>query len=185
MNTPAQDDSTAPGFRPFLVPGDDVDVFLRSWTGVAALLIDRHLTLSGSSPLAAALFPRLHIGMNLVREVFLGSIPGREPECARTMSGQIVSALHSSLASHHDDAEFRQIVGELSALSQDFSAAWAGERVALRSNGVMISSHPVAGDLLLRYQVLELAAASNELLVIWQAADARSESALADLALAS
>jgi len=185
MNTPAQDDASAPGFRPFSLPGNNVDAFVRSWTGVAALLIDRHLTVAGSSPLAAALFPHLRIGTNLAREVFLGSLPGREPECARTMSGQVVAALHSSLASNHDDAEFRQIVGELSALSRDFSAAWAAERVALRSNGVVSASHPVAGELLLRYQLLELAAADNDLLVIWQAADARSESAFAQLALAS
>jgi len=183
MRSPAHDDDPATGSGLFGVPGDDLAGFLRSWSGVAAIVIDRHLTLSGSSPLAAALFPGIHPGTNLAREIFLGSIPGRGPDCAQSMSAQVVAALHSSLASHNDDGEFRQIVGELSALSQDFSAAWAAERVALRSHGVLSSIHPVAGELLLRYQLLELASAGGELLIVWRGADARSESALAQLVM--
>ena len=37
--------------RSGMVPGGDVAAFLRSWDGVAATLIDRHLNVSGSSRL--------------------------------------------------------------------------------------------------------------------------------------
>ena len=162
---------------------DEVEAFLRTWKGVAATLIDRHLTVAGSSQLAEALFPNLHRGVNLAREVFLGMIPGREPECVKQMSGQVVAALHASLASHDEDDEFRQIVGELSAMSRDFSTAWAAERVELHPHGVLQSTHPFAGELSISYQLLELASGRNGVLIVWQGADPASESALHNLAL--
>jgi len=162
---------------------DEVEAFLRSWNGVAATLIDRHLTVSGSSQLGEALFPNLRRGVNLAREVFLGVIPGQERQCAEQMSGQVVAALHASLATHDEDEEFRRIVGELSAMSRDFATAWAAERVEFRSNGVVRSTHPFAGELSLRYQLLELASGRDTVLIVWQGADAASETALTQLAL--
>ena len=167
-----------------MVPPDDVRAFLRSWHGVAATLIDRHLTVSGRSPLAEALFPRLSPGVNLVRQVFLGSAPDAAPPCATDMSSQVVAALQASLASHREDEEFRQIVGELSAMSREFSTAWANDDVELQPHGVVRASHPDVGDLVIRYQLLELSAGFNDVLIVWQAADPASQTALDRLVLA-
>jgi hypothetical protein len=168
-----------------MVPGDDVAAFVRSWDGVAATLIDRHLNVEGSSRLAEALFPSLREGMNLAREIFLEVIPKREYRCAEDMSYQVVAALHASLAWHQDDAEFEQIVGELSTMSREFATAWAAERRQLRPHGILRATHPFAGELSIRYQLLELAAGSNDVLIVWQGADPESVSAISQLALAS
>ncbi|MCU1407364.1 MAG: hypothetical protein JWQ43_3667 [Glaciihabitans sp.] len=164
-----------------MVPDDDVDAFLRSWSGVAATLIDRHLTVSGSTRLAEALFPNLRRGVNLAREMFLEVIPRRDLACGAEMSDQVVAALQSSLAWHEHDAEFQKIIGELAAMSHEFSIAWAAERQALRPHGILRSTHPVAGELLIRYQLLELAAGWNDVLIVWQGADPDSEAAFGDL----
>jgi len=168
-----------------IVPRDDVADFLRSWHGVAATLIDRHLTVSGSSRLAEALFPRLHPGANLAREMFLRVIPGGVYPSADDLSHQVVAALHASLAWYEDDPEFERIVGELSTMSREFSTAWASERQRLRPHGIVRAVHPSVGELSIRYQLLELANGSSEVLIVWQGADPESESALSRLALAS
>jgi len=165
-----------------MVPGDDVAAFLRSWDGVAATLIDRHLNVSGSSRLAQALFPSLRMGTNLAREMFLKVIPGRANASAEDLSYQVVAALHASLAWHEDDAEFEKIVGELSTMSREFSTAWAADRQQLRANGVLRATHQSAGELSIRYQLLELAAETNAILIVWRGADPESESALNQLA---
>lgn len=182
MNASDRDDATTSNSESGMVPNDDVAAFLRSWDGVAATLIDRHLTISGSSRLAEALFPNLHPGVNLAREIFLEVMPKREYRCAEEMGHQVVAALHASLAWHEEDAEFEKIVGELSTLSRAFSTAWAADRRRLRPHGVVSATHPFAGELSLKYQLLELAAGSNDVLIVWSGADAKSETALNGLA---
>jgi hypothetical protein len=172
----------APEHESAMIPHVDVAAFLESWDGVAATLIDRHLTVSGSSHLAEAMFPNLRVGVNLAREVFLDVIPGRETSCAAEMSPQVVAALHASLALHARDAEFEKIVGELSARSRDFSTAWAAERQQLRPRGILHSMHPVLGAMTIRYQLLELAAGGDTVLIVWQVSDPEVESALNDMA---
>jgi len=166
---------------PTMVPAADIGAFLDSWNGVAATLIDRHLTVSATSRLAEALFPNLSRGVNLAREVFLGFAPGTRPQCVTDTSPQVIAALQAALASHEEDDEFRRIVGELSTMSRDFSSAWANGTAPLSPHGILRSSHPTAGELTIRYQLLELATGSSDMLIVWQGADADSESALGRL----
>jgi hypothetical protein len=176
------DDGTGTGTGTGMVPSDDIAAFLQSWEGVAATLIDHHLNVTASTPLALMLFPALLPGVNLVRVVFLEAVPGLVQDCARELRSQVVAALHASLAWHEDDAEFERIVGELSTMSREFSTAWAAEGRALRPHGGVTFSHQVAGRLDLGYQLLELAADSNDVLIVWQGSDVHSRTALAGLA---
>lgn len=159
----------------------EVAAFLRLWSGVAATLIDRHLTVSATTSLASALFPNLLPGVNLAREVFLGSAPGEKPRCARELSPQVIAALQALLAAHKEDALYRKIVGELSALSREFSTAWADGTSAFHSSGVFGTEHPILGTLSIRYQILELTAEDGEILIVWRGADVSTESALGRL----
>jgi len=181
MTTNDHTDHTVPEATSGMVPHDNVAAFLFGWDGVAATLIDRHLTVSGSSELAVALFPNLRLGVNIAREVFLDVLPSREPTCAAEMGDQVVAALHSSLAWHENDPEFQKIIGELSAMSRTFSSAWAAERQQLQPHGILHSTHPVLGELSIKYQLLELAGRWNDVLIVWQGADAASESAMQEL----
>ena len=183
MNASDSDELTPTYMDSGMVPEDNVAKFLRSWDGVAATLIDRHLNVSGTSRLAQELFPSLRPGTNLAREMFLEVIPGRAYASAEELSYQIVAALHASLAWHEDDAEFEKIVGELSTMSREFSTAWAAERQKLRPHGILRATHRSEGNLLIKYQLLELVAGSNEILIVWRGADSESEAALSRLAL--
>ncbi|MET4584111.1 hypothetical protein ABIE21_003649 [Conyzicola nivalis] len=185
MNFSGRDDRTPTYMESGMVSGEGVVEFLHSWDGVAATLIDRHLNVSGSSRLAEALFPSLRMGTNLAREMFLEVIPRRAYASAEDLSYQVVAALHASLAWHEDDAEFEKIVGELSAMSRAFSTAWAADRQQLRPHGVLQATHQSAGELTIRYQLLELAGGSNAILIVWRGADPESEHALKQLVLAS
>jgi hypothetical protein len=158
------------------LPGD-IDGFVRSWKGVAATVIDSHLTVVVSSPSAEALFPTLRPGVNLARQVFLGATPESDPDCGTDSSAQVVAALHASLASHHDDDGFQQIVGELSAQSREFSTAWAKNFEHLRAEGTAIFTHPSVGQLAISYQLLSLGGGNDDILIIWRAANPESESA--------
>ena len=181
MNAREQHGQAGRGVQAGMVPPDDVHGFLRSWTGVAATLIDRHLNVAGSTPLAEALFPQLQRGENLARVTFLGE----QTTCSADMSAQVVAALHASLASHEEDAGFRQIVGELSARSREFSTAWAADRVGLQPHGTLRTIHATAGELSISYQLLALASGSDEVLIVWRGADPESETALRGLDAAS
>ena len=185
MNVSGHDDLTTTHLGSGMVPGDGVAEFLHSWDGVAATLIDRHLNVSGSTRLAQSLFPSLRMGTNLAREMFLNVIPGHAFASAEDLGFQVVAALHASLAWHEDDAEFEKIVGELSTMSREFSTAWAADRQQLRPHGVLQATHQSAGELSIKYQLLELAAGSNAILIVWRGADPESEHALNQLALAS
>jgi len=181
MNASDRDDVRMPYERSGMVPWDDVSVFVQSWNGVAATLIDRHLNVSSSSELAIALFPRLREGVNLAREFFLNA-SRYESDCADRISQQVVAALHASLAWHEQDPEFEEIVGELSAMSGAFSDAWANDPQALRPHGVLRVLHTTEGEVAIKYQLLELMSGRNDVLIIWRGADADSESALQRLA---
>jgi hypothetical protein len=180
MTASARPDHTS-GIESSAVPHAEVEVFLSGWDGVAATLIDRHLNISASTALAKALFPNLLPGVNLVRQVFLGSAPGEEPRCARELAPQVIAALQALLASHKEDAAFRQLVGELSAMSRSFSTAWADGTAAFRTSGVFGTDHPSLGLLSIRYQLLELTTGRGEILIVWRGADPLAESAVGGL----
>jgi len=149
--------------------------FRSLWRGAAAILVDCHLTVAALSGPAEALFPAIRPGDNLARQAFLGSEPGRERQCALDASAQIVAVLHGSIGKNDDD--LRRIVGELSALSRSFSRAWARDAEPLRPSGVVRWSHPAAGAMSLRYELLTLAD-SDDMVIVWEGGDPASVGAL-------
>lgn len=167
-----------PADRSLTAQRQDLSVFLDNWHGVAATLIDRHLTIVSSTPLGAALFPTMHPGSNVVREVFLGWETGNRAICAEDASGQVIAALQALIAIDDEDDEFRRIVGELSTLSRRFSTAWAHGAEPLHPSGHLRTEHPDIGEISLTYQLLSLANKPHDVLIVWQARDDRSDSAL-------
>ena len=178
MTVPVDDDAV--GDHPAVFAAQDLAAFVAVWSGAAAILLNRYLTVTASTPLAQALFPTVRAGDNLARHLFLGLDAGAD--CAQDMGGQVVAALQATLGDTNDE-ELRRIVGELSTMSRDFSTAWAHGAEHLRSDGVVRVPHPAAGSLVLRYQFLTLPSAAGDVLVLWQGGDPASESALRQLAL--
>lgn len=150
---------------------------------VAVILVTCYLTLTATSRLAELLFPCLRPGDNLARQVFLGPVPGAPtpgalPPCTRDAGDQVVAALRSTIGRTDGDGELRRLVGELSALSREFSTAWAHASAALRPLGIHRFVHPVVGVLTLEYELIPVASSCSDIVIVWRGADAASVSAL-------
>ncbi|MEV0233667.1 helix-turn-helix transcriptional regulator [Nonomuraea sp. NPDC050786] len=134
-------------------------------TDIPALHTDHRLDLLGWNRLAAALFPGLcHPGANLARYNFL-SEPGvyaDRDEVLRATVGQ----LRFATGRHPDDPALTALIGELSVRSRRFRTLWAGRVVKERADGVKRFTHPVVGELVLRYETFELPGGSGQRLML-------------------
>jgi len=147
------------------------------WAGVPALLRDRHLTVVASNALARALSPGYAEGVNIARFTFLDSAAFSDDPCWPEVSGQVGAMLRDSLEQHEEDARFRDIVGELSAKSHQFSAVWAqGARPS--ATGTANYFHSAVGSFTLGYRQLWVAEDHDDVLMVWRPVDAASRAAL-------
>jgi hypothetical protein len=159
---------------------DDIRSMIGDWTGVPAVLRDRHLTVVASNALARALSPGYAEGVNIARFTFLESAAFSDDPCWSEVTGQVGAMLRDSLEQHEEDARFRDIVGELSAKSYAFSEVWAHNSRASdtgRANYV----HSAVGAFTLGYRQLWVAEDHDDVLMVWRPVDAESRTALARL----
>src|SRR4051794_31468046 len=93
---------------------------------------------------------------NIARYIFLD--PGAEHffvdwEAAGSATAAL---LHAEAAREPDDRTLRELIGELSTLSDVFRRQWAAHDVRIRHDGIKRLHHPEVGDLELVYQSLDL-----------------------------
>ncbi len=93
-----------------------------------------------------------------------------------------VADLRAAWAGHPDDRTLAELVGELTARSPEFAAAWAEGDVKVRGRGVKPLRHPEVGTLTVDFEVLIPLQDPDQRLVIYRAADAASQVALDRLA---
>ncbi|MDO9394998.1 MAG: hypothetical protein Q7T71_00485 [Herbiconiux sp.] len=148
-----------------------IAAMLSSWTGVPALLCDRHLTVLASNAAARALSPGFAEGVNLARFTFLEPDVNRDHHMYDTAANQVAALLRESLDEYHGDAAFRAIVGDLSVLSLDFATAWADDSLAARASGVIDFADSPVGLLRMGYQLLRVPGSEDDSLLVWAAAD--------------
>ncbi|MEU0236266.1 helix-turn-helix transcriptional regulator [Nocardiopsis sp. NPDC006198] len=67
-----------------------------------------------------------------------------------------VALLRAEAGREPHDRALRELIGELSTLSDDFRALWASHDVRIRHDGVKRLHHPQAGDLELTFRSLDL-----------------------------
>ncbi|MCS5732779.1 MmyB family transcriptional regulator [Herbiconiux daphne] len=158
-----------------------ITAMLSSWSGVPALLCDRHLTVLASNAAARALSPGFAEGVNLARFTFLEPEVNRDHDMYDAAANQVAALLRESLDEHHGDAAFRAIVGDLSVLSLDFAAAWADESLSARASGVIDFADTPVGLIQMGYQVLRVPGSEDDSLLVWGPADEASANALARL----
>ncbi|WP_040834245.1 helix-turn-helix domain-containing protein [Nocardia brevicatena] len=93
--------------------------------------------------------------------------------------------LRAAWAGHPDDQALADLVGELTARSPEFAAAWAAGDVKVRGRGVKPLRHPHVGPLTVDFEALVPLQDPDQRLVIYRAADAASQAALDRLAEAA
>ncbi|MEU8116729.1 helix-turn-helix transcriptional regulator [Micromonospora sp. NPDC048947] len=81
----------------------------------------------------------------------------------------VVGQLRLGAGLHTDDPLLASLVGELSLKSEDFRRLWATHDVKKKTHGIMRLSHPLVGELTLRYETLALPGDLEQLLSTYHA----------------
>jgi hypothetical protein len=96
--------------------------------------------------------------VNLARFLFLDPRAGDFYVDWDKTANDAVAILRGEAGRNPNDRQLQDIVGELSTRSEDFRARWGAHNVRLHRTGGKQLHHPVAGDLELTYEALELPA---------------------------
>src|SRR3954468_20501899 len=159
--------SATPTIRP------SVQWMLDSMTASAAFAENGRLDALGANRLGRALYPAVfsegpHSG-NWARFIFFS------PE-ARSLfadwdraAKDSVAILRSEAGRSPHDRELTDLVGELATQSEEFRGLWAAHNVRLHTKGVKRFNHPIAGELELSFNRLEVTADPGLMLVVYSA----------------
>lgn len=138
-----------------------------------AYVRDRRMNVIASNQLWRALFDNMD------------GYPGRHPNIARwtfldpranetypdweTVAREIVHTMRASAALRPSDTQFTQLLGELSARSEQFATWWAEHRVFERSQGSKRVRSGIVGDLRLSYDAFSTIGNGDLTLVVYTA----------------
>lgn len=141
-------------------PRESVQLVLDSMTGAAAFLRNARLDLLAANRLGRALYDEAFADPkpNLARYVFLDE---RSQDFYGDWDGiaaDAVGSLRAEAARDPQDPALIDLVGELSTRSDEFRVRWAAHPVRRYRAGTQPFRHPVAGDLDLVYEALDLVA---------------------------
>ncbi|MGW2325523.1 helix-turn-helix domain-containing protein [Streptomyces sp. NPDC001700] len=126
----------------------------------------RYFDVLAANALATALSPRLAVGANRMRDLFLDPAehalyPGWE-----SATVDLVAGFRESVGTDTDDPRFIELVGELSLASPRFSRLWARHDVRTCAGASMRLDHPQVGVMRLQVERLGVSAAPGQVLVI-------------------
>jgi transcriptional regulator with XRE-family HTH domain len=132
-----------------------------------AFVEGRYLDVLAANPLAAAISPRLVVGANRLRDVFLD--PAEQalfPDWELATRG-LVAGFRQSVGTETDDPRFIELVGELSLASPRFRELWARHDVAKRRGATVRFDHPSVGELVLNREKLLISEAPGLVLAVY------------------
>jgi transcriptional regulator with XRE-family HTH domain len=134
-----------------------------------AFVEGRYLDVLAANTLATALSPRLQIGRNRLRDVFLD--PEEQALFAQgdRAAGALVAGFRQSVGTDIEDPRFIELVGELSLASPLFRELWARHDVAPRSGAEVLFSHPQVGEIRLDREKLAVSGTDGLMLVAYHA----------------
>jgi transcriptional regulator with XRE-family HTH domain len=141
-----------------------------------AFVEGRYFDVLASNPAAVALSPRLAVGGNRLRDVFLDPAEQALFGSWEQAAAGLIGGFRQSVGTDTDDPRFVELVGELSIASPLFRQLWARHDVGVRRGALMQLRHPLVGDLLLNREKLEITATDGMMLVIYHP-DAGSDAA--------
>jgi transcriptional regulator with XRE-family HTH domain len=150
-----------------------VQLLLDSMTGTAAFVRNGRLDILSANQLGFALYSPVFLDpvrpANLARFIFLDQ---RSTEFYGDWDGiahAAVGSLRAEAGRDPYDRALTDLVGELSTRSQEFRVRWAAHDVDYYRGGVQPFHHPLAGDLTLTYDALEIPADPGQTIVAYTA----------------
>ena len=128
-----------------------------------------YLDVLAANPHAIALSPRLAVGGNRLRDVFLDQAEAAMfPDWEGATAG-LVAGFRQSVGTETDDPRLIELVGELTIASPRFSQLWARHDIAPRRGARMRLEHPQLGELLLDREKLAVTGGDGLMLVVYHA----------------
>ena len=122
-----------------------------------------------SNPMAVALSPRLAVGGNRLRDVFLDPAEQSLWGDWEKVATNVVAGFRASVGTDVDDPRCIELVGELSLASETFRRLWARHDVVKYQSSAFTMHHPEVGDLTLYREKLAITGTSGQLLALYHA----------------
>jgi transcriptional regulator with XRE-family HTH domain len=144
--------------KPTLRP--DVQWMLDAMTGSAAFVRNGRMDILATNALARALFP-FYVDerpVNHARFVFLDPAASEFFDDWDSAARMTAALLRTEAGRNPHDKGLRELIGELSTLSNEFRRTWAAHDVRLHHSGAKTFVHPSLGPIELRYHSMPLSA---------------------------
>ncbi|MEV5148048.1 helix-turn-helix transcriptional regulator [Streptomyces sp. NPDC052727] len=148
-------------------------VLLDSMVNVPALVLGRRMDILAWNSLGAALFTdyarlpakrRNHIWLTFLDPEVRGLYANWE-----RVAQECVAYLRMDAGRYPNDPELARLVGELSVKDPDFRRWWSDHRVRAQRHGRKEFVHPIAGQLSLDFQVLDVRGSTDQSLLVYTA----------------
>jgi transcriptional regulator with XRE-family HTH domain len=134
-----------------------------------AFVEGRYLDVLAVNGLATALSPRLVVGRNRLRDVFLDPAEQALFPNWEVATVDLVAGFRQSVGTEIDDPRCIELVGELSLASERFRKLWARHDVQTREGAAIRLEHPQVGALTLNREKLAVSTTSGLVLAVYHA----------------
>lgn len=132
-----------------------------------AFVTGRNFDVLASNTAARAISPQLVPGRNRLRSLFLDDDERALYRDWDATTQRFVAVVRDAVGRGATDPDFMTLVEELSPRSSRFRELWARHDVVARDAEVATFSHPVAGDLQLHLERLDISGVAGQSLVIY------------------
>lgn len=134
-----------------------------------AFVEGRYFDVLAANSSATGLSPRLVVGGNRLRDVFLDPAERALYPDWESATERLVAGFRQSVGTETENQRFIDLVGELSLASPRFRTLWARHDVRTREGAEMCLEHPQVGELRLRREKLAIGGTSGQMLVVYHA----------------
>ncbi|MFE5775782.1 helix-turn-helix domain-containing protein [Brachybacterium sp. NPDC056505] len=135
--------------------------------GFPAFVEGRYFDVLAANPMAAALSPRLTVGANRLRDVFLDPAERDLYPDWDAVTRQLIAGFRESVGTDVENQRFVELVGSLSLASPRFRELWGRHDVTRREGATITLDHPQVGALTLYREKLPITGTAGQMLVLY------------------
>lgn len=132
-----------------------------------AFVTGRRFDVLAANAAAGAISPELTPGRNRLRSLFLVESERALYHDWETTAERFVAVVRDAVGRGATDPPFAALVDELSSSSPRFRGLWSRHDVVARDTELAVLRHPVAGDLRLHLERLDVTGVSGQSLVVY------------------
>lgn len=115
--------------------------------GMPAFIEGKYFDVLASNAFAVSLSPRLRVGENRLRSLFLDPEEQEFQHDWEASTAGFVAGFRQTVGDFSDDPRLLELIGELSVASARFRTLWARHDVRELSGGTTTVNHPLVGEM--------------------------------------